>query len=149
MKLTSSSTARLRTARGASGSRGSPQMPGPGRRIEPNPIRLTVRSPSVIVPAALAVILLIMSLNPLACCAATDGARSGLAQLQSSAWHTPQPLSPQGRDLSLPPAKPASGGQAMATRIVRVWKRYGTDAGVDRYCRDDFPASVLPHLRSI
>jgi len=37
----------------------------------------------------------------------------------------------------------------MAKRIVRVWKGYGTDAGVDRYCRDHFPASVLPHLRSI
>jgi len=37
----------------------------------------------------------------------------------------------------------------MAGQIVRVWKGYGTDAGVDRYCRDHFPNSVLPHLRSI
>ena len=37
----------------------------------------------------------------------------------------------------------------MAGQIVRVWKGYGTEAGVDRYCRDHFPNSVLPHLRSI
>ena len=37
----------------------------------------------------------------------------------------------------------------MANQIVRVWKGYGTDAGVDRYCREHFPNSVLPHLRSI
>jgi len=37
----------------------------------------------------------------------------------------------------------------VANQIVRVWKGYGTTAGVDRYCRDHFPNSVLPHLRSI
>lgn len=37
----------------------------------------------------------------------------------------------------------------MAGQIVRVWKGYGTDAGVDSYCRNHFPSSVLPHLRSI
>jgi hypothetical protein len=37
----------------------------------------------------------------------------------------------------------------MAGQIVRVWKGSGTDAGVDGYCRDHFPNSVLPHLRSI
>lgn len=34
-------------------------------------------------------------------------------------------------------------------RIVRIWSGYGTAAGVDRYCREHFPKSVLPHLRSI
>jgi hypothetical protein len=37
----------------------------------------------------------------------------------------------------------------MAGEIVRVWEGYGTQAGVDRYCREHFPNSVLPHLRSI
>jgi hypothetical protein len=37
----------------------------------------------------------------------------------------------------------------MANQIVRVWKGYGTDTGVDRYCREHFPHSVLPQLRSI
>jgi len=37
----------------------------------------------------------------------------------------------------------------MADQIVRVWGGYGTQAGVDRYCREHFPQSVLPHLRSI
>ena len=37
----------------------------------------------------------------------------------------------------------------MASQIVRVWKGYGTQAGVDRYCGEHFPNSVLPHLRSI
>lgn len=37
----------------------------------------------------------------------------------------------------------------MASRIVRIWSGYGTEAGVDRYCREHFPNSVLPHLRSI
>ena len=37
----------------------------------------------------------------------------------------------------------------MADQIVRVWKGYGTQAGVDRYYRDHFPNSVLPHLRSV
>jgi heme-degrading monooxygenase HmoA len=36
------------------------------------------------------------------------------------------------------------GGQ-----IVRIWKGYGGAAGVDRYCREHFPNSVLPQLRSI
>jgi hypothetical protein len=37
----------------------------------------------------------------------------------------------------------------MAGEIVRIWGGYGTQAGVDRYCREHFPDSVLPHLRSI
>lgn len=37
----------------------------------------------------------------------------------------------------------------MAGQIVRIWRGYGTEAGVDRYCREHFPDSVLPHLRSI
>ena len=37
----------------------------------------------------------------------------------------------------------------MAGQIVRVWKGYGTGAGVESYCREHFPNSVLPHLRSI
>src|SRR3977135_4318477 len=37
----------------------------------------------------------------------------------------------------------------MAGQIVCVWSAFGTQAGVDRYCREQFPNSVLPHLRSI
>ena len=37
----------------------------------------------------------------------------------------------------------------MASQIARVWRGYGTEAGVNRYCGDHFPNSVLPHLRSI
>ena len=37
----------------------------------------------------------------------------------------------------------------MAAQIVRIWGGYGTDAGVDRYCRELFPNSVLPRLRSV
>jgi len=37
----------------------------------------------------------------------------------------------------------------MAGQIVRVWRGYGEAAGVDRYCREHFPNSVLPQLRSI
>lgn len=37
----------------------------------------------------------------------------------------------------------------MANQIVRVWTGYGTPAGVDRYCREHFMNSVLPHFRSI
>jgi len=37
----------------------------------------------------------------------------------------------------------------MAGQIVRVWKGYGRAAGVDRYCREHFPNSVLPQLRSV
>jgi hypothetical protein len=37
----------------------------------------------------------------------------------------------------------------MAGQIVRVWRGFGTQAGVDRYCREHFPNSVLRHLRSI
>lgn len=37
----------------------------------------------------------------------------------------------------------------MRDQIVRVWKGYGTPAGVDRYCREHFQNSVLPHLRSL
>jgi hypothetical protein len=41
------------------------------------------------------------------------------------------------------------GVKQMANQIVRVWKGYGTQTGVDRYCREHFANSVLPHLRSI
>ncbi len=41
------------------------------------------------------------------------------------------------------------GGKRMANQIVRVWKGYGTQAGVERYCREHFRDSVLPQLRSI
>ena len=37
----------------------------------------------------------------------------------------------------------------MTGQIVRVWGGFGTEAGVERYCREHFPQSVLPHLRSI
>ena len=37
----------------------------------------------------------------------------------------------------------------MADQVVRVWGGYGTQAGVDRYCREHFPDSVLPRLRAI
>jgi hypothetical protein len=37
----------------------------------------------------------------------------------------------------------------MAGQIVRIWGGYGTQAGVDRYCREHFPNSVLPQLRAI
>src|ERR1700737_467654 len=37
----------------------------------------------------------------------------------------------------------------MPDQIVRIWKGYGTEAGVDRYCREHFPMAVLPHLRAI
>jgi heme-degrading monooxygenase HmoA len=37
----------------------------------------------------------------------------------------------------------------MAGQIVRIWGGFGTAAGVERYCREHFPNSVLPHLRSI
>jgi heme-degrading monooxygenase HmoA len=37
----------------------------------------------------------------------------------------------------------------MAGQIVRVWGGFGTEGGVERYCREHFPNSVLPHLRSI
>jgi hypothetical protein len=37
----------------------------------------------------------------------------------------------------------------VALQIVRIWKGYGKGAGVNRYCREHFPNSVLPQLRSI
>jgi heme-degrading monooxygenase HmoA len=37
----------------------------------------------------------------------------------------------------------------MPDQIVRIWKGYGTEAGVNRYCHDHFPKAVLPHLRAI
>jgi heme-degrading monooxygenase HmoA len=37
----------------------------------------------------------------------------------------------------------------MAGQVVRIWGGYGTQEGVDRYCREHFVNSVLPHLRSI
>ncbi|SRR6266545_2863530 len=37
----------------------------------------------------------------------------------------------------------------MAARIVRVWKGYGTAAGVQQYCDDHFAKTVLPQLRGV
>jgi heme-degrading monooxygenase HmoA len=37
----------------------------------------------------------------------------------------------------------------MATRIVRVWKGYGTATGVQQYCDDHFAKTVLPQLRGV
>jgi hypothetical protein len=34
-------------------------------------------------------------------------------------------------------------------QIVRVWKGYGTVDGVERYCGDHFPNTVLPQLRAL
>src|SRR5271170_4744732 len=47
MKLTPSSTARCSTLRASSRSLGSPQMPGPVKRMAPYPSRLIVRSPPI------------------------------------------------------------------------------------------------------
>src|SRR5882757_7456230 len=59
MKLVPSSTARRKTAFASSRSAGSPQIPGPVRRIEPKPRRFTVRSsPIPIVPACAAEMLI-------------------------------------------------------------------------------------------
>src|ERR1700759_1350071 len=56
MKLTPSSTTRRSVAMAWSRLGGSPQIPGPGIRMAPNPGRLTVRSPPTsMVPAAAAV----------------------------------------------------------------------------------------------
>src|ERR1700736_1397474 len=75
MKVTPSSTARRSTRLHSSGSAGSPQMPGPVRRMAPKPIRLTVRSsPSAVVPAAAALVAVVffisglLSLVGLVCC---------------------------------------------------------------------------------
>jgi hypothetical protein len=38
---------------------------------------------------------------------------------------------------------------AMAARIVRVWKGYGTADGVQGYCDDHFTKTVLPQLRAL
>jgi heme-degrading monooxygenase HmoA len=35
------------------------------------------------------------------------------------------------------------------TGIVRVWTGYGTAEGVQRYCQEHFPGSVLPQLRAL
>src|SRR3954463_16522157 len=48
MWSTSSSTARRRTASAFSRSAGGPVMPGPHRRMAPNPRRLTSRSPPTV-----------------------------------------------------------------------------------------------------
>jgi heme-degrading monooxygenase HmoA len=37
----------------------------------------------------------------------------------------------------------------MPTRVVRVWKGYGTSGGVQRYCDDHFAKTVLPQLRAL
>jgi hypothetical protein len=37
----------------------------------------------------------------------------------------------------------------MASRIVRIWKGYGTADGVQQYCDDHFTKTVLPQLRGI
>jgi len=44
---------------------------------------------------------------------------------------------------------PEKRRSTMAGQIVRIWGGYGTPAGIDRYCREHFVNSVLPHLRSI
>jgi heme-degrading monooxygenase HmoA len=36
-----------------------------------------------------------------------------------------------------------------ASRVVRVWKGYGTADGVDRYCHEHFATTVLPALRAV
>jgi len=36
-----------------------------------------------------------------------------------------------------------------ASRVVRVWKGYGTADGVHRYCHEHFAATVLPALRTV
>src|ERR687896_966403 len=48
MWSTPSSTARRRTARGASGSRGGPKTPGPASCIAPKPMRFTVKEPRLV-----------------------------------------------------------------------------------------------------
>ena len=53
-RFTPSSTTRRSNAFAASRSGGSPQMPGPVTRMAPKPMRLTVRSPIPMVPAAAA-----------------------------------------------------------------------------------------------
>lgn len=35
------------------------------------------------------------------------------------------------------------------TQVVRVWKGYGTSEGAERYCREHFERTVLPHVREI
>lgn len=37
----------------------------------------------------------------------------------------------------------------MTTRVVRVWKGYGTAEGAGEYCRRHFPETVLPQLRAL
>src|SRR3989449_10702291 len=62
MRLMPTSRARRRTRLHSSRSSGSPQMPGPVRRIAPNPKRLTGRSPPIsMVPASAAVIVPVRS----------------------------------------------------------------------------------------
>src|SRR5215469_2702824 len=75
MKFTPSSTARRSTRTASSGSFGSPQMPGPVSRIEPNPSRFTVSSPRVKLPACAADTTL---------CAMTFLQSSGRASLRSA-----------------------------------------------------------------
>jgi Antibiotic biosynthesis monooxygenase len=36
----------------------------------------------------------------------------------------------------------------MGTRVVRVWKGYGTAEGAGRYCREHFSPTVLPQLQA-
>ena len=65
MKLMPSSTARRNTRLASSWSDGGPQTPSPVMRIEPKPMRLTVRSPPMsIVPAASVVGVAVMSNLP-------------------------------------------------------------------------------------
>jgi len=37
----------------------------------------------------------------------------------------------------------------MAEAIARVWSGWGSAAGVERYCREHFSVTVLPHLRAL
>jgi heme-degrading monooxygenase HmoA len=36
-----------------------------------------------------------------------------------------------------------------ASRVVRVWKGYGTPEGVGRYCHEHFATAVMPALRAV
>src|SRR5919198_4948999 len=56
MWSTPSSTARRRTARAASGSRGGPKTPGPASCIAPKPIRFTVKEPRLVMASGSATV---------------------------------------------------------------------------------------------
>lgn len=37
----------------------------------------------------------------------------------------------------------------MTSRVIRIWKGYGTADGADRYCREHFSQTLLPQLRAL